>query len=144
MPLVVRINAVVVSVLMTCVALPASSGPKIGKPPMSPDKPMVTAPIRGLEVVDEELHQYLARCDDGRPICETGMPCYGWAQIALTIDSDGRPRNFRVASSCPGPSLPPETWGRLFTWRFNPREVGGRAVPFESWVILAHFLGVSS
>ncbi len=144
MPIHGPILVIVISILMTCMPPSASSGPAKKKPPKSPEKPMVIVPIPGVELVDDELHQYLARCDDGRPICETGMPCHGWSQIALAIDSDGRPRDFHVASSCPSPALPPGTWERLSIWRFNPRMVGGRSVPFESWVILGHFLGVSS
>ena len=110
------------------------------KPPKNSNHPMVMTPIVGVRLVDDELRQYLARCDRGRPLCDTGMACFGWTLLGFTIEADGRPRGFRSLASCPDAPLPSETWERLLEWRYNPKISGGKAVPQEAWLTLAYLL----
>ncbi len=141
-----RIRAVVFAAALILGANPGLSerlAPS-GKPPRSPHVPMVRIPLADWRYVDDEVRASLARCVQGRPVCETGMACFGWIQIGLVIGENGQPRDLRTLSSCLLEPEPPVPWSELLGLRFNPRIRNGRPVAVNSWIVLAQPLGVSS
>jgi len=116
----------------------------VSQPPLDFHVPMVRVPMAGLRWVDEDLHRNLARCVDDRPLCETGMDCYGWFRIAISIQPDGSVERPRLDSACPHSKPPEDLWEKMLQWRYNPRIQNGVAVEVPATATLAYWLGVSS
>jgi len=107
--------------------------------------PIIRVPFHHLIPVDKSNQSNLARCDSpDRPVCDTGMECLGWIEIAFTIAPDGGVENLQTVAKCPDSPLPEEPWDGLRQWKYNPRIRNGVAVPTPTRVRLAYSLGVSS
>ena len=136
--------AVIAPHITGCEDASSSADPVISKPPRDLYEPMVRTPIDDLRWIDEDLRRNLARCVSDRPLCETGMECFGWIHFSILIQPDGSIRRLRTESACPSREPPEDLEERLLEWRFNPQIENGRPVEVPATLTLGYSLGLSS
>ena len=82
------------------------------------DRP-IEAPEGRYAYVGEAGRFVLADCSSGEPLCEPGVPCFGWVEFEFELSRDGGVESPVPVASCPYPVAVEPMLRDLKAWRFR-------------------------